>query len=379
MRPLSESDQKNGKDLLLEVQSRNFNRVEKLIKNKVNVNYQDDKDQSSALIISCNKKTADLDITSLLLENKADPNLRGLSSNTLPLLQAIHGRNFDLVKILVSWKADINSVHKKNLDSPLMVAALLSCNNILLFLIENGGNVNKNRIETNDKETNLYNLVLSLEKFFKITKQNIETREIVKFYQEISKNILELINDPKLDLQKLDSGLKLISSQIEKKKFTIHNSDQDFKVPAPKINLCQFPLNHQGDNLFSKAPKFAMQNKWPLIDYLKKNGLRTDVESKAVSTDVKSKGVSIDMIRKLNDSSTEIINKISGHKFGNNVSRKITEFIVDKKDERNLSLIAKSKIEEKESFKLQLQPETSLKFPQASQINVMDRSREFHN
>ena len=77
-----------------------------------------------------------LELTKLLLENGADPNLQ-TATGQAPLYYAVRAENFDLVKLLIENGADVN-VQDKDDETPLHYAAFWDSVDIIKLLIENG-------------------------------------------------------------------------------------------------------------------------------------------------------------------------------------------------------------------------------------------------
>ncbi|RZC32917.1 Ankyrin repeat domain containing protein, partial [Asbolus verrucosus] len=83
----------------------------------------------------------DLELTKLLLENGADPNLKNNEGYAILHIIASRGDNLKMFKLLVQHGALVNISGKKG-ETPLHVAAGRGKTGIAKFLIENGAIVN---------------------------------------------------------------------------------------------------------------------------------------------------------------------------------------------------------------------------------------------
>ncbi len=115
----NEQQLKLNEKLITAVKKRDSNQVQELIEAGADVNYQPIIEEkkgkkiyvASPLIIACSQSSSSLKIASLLLEKKADPNLRGSHTYNSPLIEAVRTGDLNLVSILVEHKADPNQIN----------------------------------------------------------------------------------------------------------------------------------------------------------------------------------------------------------------------------------------------------------------------------
>jgi ankyrin repeat protein len=113
-----------------------------LLHHGANPNYSHD--GLSMLHMSAGNKV--LDLAKLLLENNANPNIKTFDSKQSPIYSAIYHRDFELVKLLHQYGADINSKNKCD-DTPIQLALGVRAFDIVFYLIENKAvldNIDKN-------------------------------------------------------------------------------------------------------------------------------------------------------------------------------------------------------------------------------------------
>lgn len=84
------------------------------------------------------RKSEAMEIVDLLLKNGADVNYHG--NRTSPLYTAIYKDDLDLVKKLISYKADVNEVNKHTSNPILMSAFLDDKLDILEEMLKSGAN-----------------------------------------------------------------------------------------------------------------------------------------------------------------------------------------------------------------------------------------------
>mgnify|MGYP006291243703 CR=1 FL=1 len=128
---------KNDKDLFEVALSENWDEVERMIKNKADVNAKNEMGVT-VLMIACSFEKKE--IVELLIEKGADVNAESLSYET-PLTMSINGGNIEITRLLINNGADVNKPNNA-WNSPLMIASLLDENELIEILIENGADIN---------------------------------------------------------------------------------------------------------------------------------------------------------------------------------------------------------------------------------------------
>jgi ankyrin repeat protein len=82
-----------------------------------------------------------VELTRLLLENGASPNIVAQMRSTTPLITAIRYGDMDIIKLLLKYKADPNQPYEAEGESPMMIAAACDRAEIVELLIKSGGDV----------------------------------------------------------------------------------------------------------------------------------------------------------------------------------------------------------------------------------------------
>lgn len=95
----------------------------------------------TALLIAVDN--GDLDMVTVLLQNKANPNARDMGSGTTPLTLACSLRHTEIAKLLVEHKADSNKIDSKTTATPLIVAAKFGELKMVEFLLSKQANPNQ--------------------------------------------------------------------------------------------------------------------------------------------------------------------------------------------------------------------------------------------
>lgn len=122
----------NGFTILTDVVTYdNVDALQLLIDYGANPDGDGESDSYSPLIVACGDGY--IDMARCLLENGASPYF-------WPLFDSIYMADFDMVKLLVEYGADINAV-KEDKECSILGIAVLNSSTIFSFLIEQGGNV----------------------------------------------------------------------------------------------------------------------------------------------------------------------------------------------------------------------------------------------
>jgi|GEM_PF-4255434 len=127
----------NNKKLLNAVKKNNFNKIEKLLDNGININAQD-KSGKSALLIACLRGYTD--IAELLLKKGANINFRDNQGNTALIIASENGNN-EIIKLLINNKINIDSKNF-NSDNALHKAVLNGHLDTVKILINNNADIN---------------------------------------------------------------------------------------------------------------------------------------------------------------------------------------------------------------------------------------------
>jgi len=122
-------------DLLDATRKNNLEEVKKNIQNGGDINYADEDDDITALIIAATNGY--LDILNYLLENKADPNLQTFTDQDSALTLAAENNHIDVVKSLIRNGADINKMNRYGFTA-LSYASDNSSKDMIQFLLDNG-------------------------------------------------------------------------------------------------------------------------------------------------------------------------------------------------------------------------------------------------
>jgi len=86
------------------IESGSLEKLKAALKGKININFIDKYSESTLLIVAVENQQ--LEIVRYLLENKANPNPKGLIRT--PLEEAISKNNYDIFDLLLTFKADVN-------------------------------------------------------------------------------------------------------------------------------------------------------------------------------------------------------------------------------------------------------------------------------
>ena len=223
-----------------------YNKILKLPKESININYQDKKGYT-ALHYSCeqgNKK-----IVELLLKGKSDVNIKTKENKTPLHLSTIKG-NFDICKTLIENKAEINVYDSEN-NSPLHYACIYNQLKILKYLLEKRVDIESKNINgkkpidltQNEEIKSLlkeYSQKNSTKKTIHEDKDKIIESNFKKKYSGIPKIC---INDEKLSsLKEKFKKLKIENKLIERK-----NSKTYRESTSSKKNVSDFYSSNQAN------------------------------------------------------------------------------------------------------------------------------------
>lgn len=126
----------DASDLTNAIRKNDLEAVKNLLKAKVNLEEIESEDTALSLAIRKNRN----EITHLLLEASANPNVR-LKGGKTPLMLAVCGKNLELVKLLLEYKADINATTER--ETMLVLACGCSNAEIVNHLFAAGLNKKK--------------------------------------------------------------------------------------------------------------------------------------------------------------------------------------------------------------------------------------------
>lgn len=91
-----------------------------------------------SLLYEAMGKTHNIEMVELLLQYGADPNLPdGENQSTTPLVTAIMENNYDIVKLMIDYNAEVNRLNTLN-TSPLFNAVLMGHTEIVNLLLDSG-------------------------------------------------------------------------------------------------------------------------------------------------------------------------------------------------------------------------------------------------
>jgi ankyrin repeat protein len=120
------------------IESGNLEKLKAVLKKgKININFTDKYSDSTLLIVAVENQQ--LEIVRFLLENKANPNLKGLTRT--PLVTAILKNNYDIFDLLLIFKADVN-LQTRDGFSPLHAAVYNNDERFIVRLLALGANPN---------------------------------------------------------------------------------------------------------------------------------------------------------------------------------------------------------------------------------------------
>jgi ankyrin repeat protein len=103
--------------------------------------YDLDKNELGEHPLSMATDCRSLELTRLLLENGASPNIISQMRSTTPLITAIRYGDMDIIKLLLKYKADPNQPYEQEGESPIMIAAACDRPEIVELLINAGADV----------------------------------------------------------------------------------------------------------------------------------------------------------------------------------------------------------------------------------------------
>ena len=215
-----------------------FNKILKLPKELININYQDEKGYS-ALHNSCeegNKK-----IVEILLKEKSDINIK-TKENKTPLHLSIIKGNFDICKILIENNAEINVIDNEN-NTPLHYACINNQLKIIKYLLEKRANNEAKNLNgkrpidlTENKEIITLLKEYSSKNSSKKTIHNDENKIINSKFKKNYSGIPKIyINEEKINsLNEKFKKLKIENKLIERKN---SNTYRESTSSQKKINV----------------------------------------------------------------------------------------------------------------------------------------------
>lgn len=119
------------------IESGSLEKLKAALRGKININFTDKYSDSTLLIVAVENQQ--LEIVRFLLENKANPNSKGLMRT--PLRVAISKNNYDIFDLLLTFKADVNLAGTDGF-SPLHSAVHNNDERFIVRLLALGANPN---------------------------------------------------------------------------------------------------------------------------------------------------------------------------------------------------------------------------------------------